>query len=353
MPYGYRKFESYTFRFIDGEMVEWLIALVLKTRILEMVSQVRILLSPIYIQNCISWDNAYVVDCTYIKTKSYGAKNVENVWMKNSDERLVVHSNTTLNEILNTKSNLLFCLLFKMAKLTNLFEDFRRYQWRKVGSPLYEPLGQAILTSDVSEEELKKQKRTEYHKNYYEKNKERIKEYNRNYWKKTHMSSSPKDELSWFQKKVYDYLLNQYRKWEEPARWTEIARALGISENSVYTAVFQLTKKWYLGRWTYGKYLLLKFPSSEKSNRDETITYEDIESTHKTLVWRWYLDELADKISAWLVSQNKELYEENQRLKETLNKIKEAWMEHEKSVDVYYKQWQDSYSDLDSIIMNR
>lgn len=255
-----------------------------------------------------------------------------------------------------------------MSKLTNLFEDFRHYQWRKVDSPYYEPLGQTILASEEPKEELKKQKHNEYHKsyyeknkgrineyhkNYYEKNKEKIKEYNRNYWRKTHMSSTPKDELSWLQKKVYDYLLNQYRKWEEPARWTQIARALGISENSVYTAAFQLTKKWYLGRWTYGKYLLLKFPNSEESNRDETVTYEDVESAHNTLVWKWYLDELADKISAWLVAQNKELYEENLKLKEKLNQIKEAWMKHEKSVDVYYKQWKDSYSDLDSIIMNR
>lgn len=240
-----------------------------------------------------------------------------------------------------------------MTKLTNLFEDFRHYQWRKVDSPYYEPLGHTILSPEESKEELKKQKLSEYHKNYYEKNKEKIKEYNRNYWRKKHESSNPKDELSWLQKKVYDYLLNQYRKWEEPARWTQIAKALGISENSVYTAAFQLTKKWYLGRGTYGKYLLLKFPNSEESNREETVTYEDIESTHKTLVWKWYLDELADKISAWLVAQNKELYEENQRLKETLNKIKEAWMKHEKNVDAYYKQRQNSYSDLDQIIMNR
>lgn len=240
-----------------------------------------------------------------------------------------------------------------MTKLTNLFEDFRRYQWRKVDSPSYEPLGQTILVSEQSKEELKKQKRIEYHKNYYEKNKERIRKYQRDYQRKRHEDWNHRGDMSWIQKKVYEYLLDQYRKWEEPARWTEMARALEISENSVYTAVHQLTKKWYLGRWTYGKYLLLKFPNSEETNREETVTYEDIESAHKTLVWKWYLDELADKISAWLVAQNKELYEENLKLKEKLNQIKEAWINHEKSVDAYYKQWQDSYSDLDSIIMNR
>lgn len=165
------------------------------------------------------------------------------------------------------------------------------------------------------------------------------------------MPWNSREELSWIQRDVYNYLLNQYRKWEDPARWTEIAKALWISDNSVYTAVFQLTKKWYLGRWTYWRYLLLKFPDSEKS--EKKVTLEDIKSAHQILVWKWYLDELADKISAGLVTQNKELYEENQRLKEILNKIKEAWIKHEKSVDVYYKEWQNNYSDLDQIIMNR
>ena len=121
----------------------------------------------------------------------------------------------------------------------------------------------------------------------------------------------------------------------------------------MYTAVFQLTKKWYLGRWTYWRYLLLKFPEWEKFDEEQTVTFEDIESVHKTLVWKWYLDELVDKISAWLIVQNKELYEENQRLKETLKKIKEAWMKHEDSWFKIYQDWNQNYGDLDQIIMNR
>jgi hypothetical protein len=154
-------------------------------------------------------------------------------------------------------------------------------------------------------------------------------------------------DMIWLQKKVYEFLLDQYRKWEDPARWTEIAKALWISENSVYTAVFQLTKKWYLGKGTYWRYLLLKFPDWERFN--DKVTVKDIESTHKTLICKWYLDELADKISAWLVTQNKTLFEENQKLKEQLKQIKEAWIEHEK----YWKNWNKSYWDLDQIIMNR
>ncbi len=237
-----------------------------------------------------------------------------------------------------------------MSKPTNLFEDFRQYQSKKVDSPYYEPLGQSII---VRTPVKKENSRKEYQKEYYKKNKERIKEYQRDYWKKKHAEGNHRGDLIWIQKKVYEYLLAQYRKWEDPARWTKMAKALWVSENSVYTAVFQLTKKWYLGRWTYWRYLLLKFPDSEEFKEEKEVTYEDIESVHKTLVWRWYLDELADKISGWLITQNKELYEENQKLKETLNKIKEAWMRHEKNIDVYYKQWNQGYSDLDSIIMNR
>lgn len=230
-----------------------------------------------------------------------------------------------------------------------IFKDYQDYQSRNVDNPSYEPLKQGILV--LSPEEEKRRKRNEYAREYYRRNKERLMEYQRKYWKKKHADWNHKWDIIGIQKKVYEYLLNQYRKWEDLSRWTEIARALWISENSIYTAVFQLTKKWYLWRWTYWRYLLLKFPDSEEFK--EEVTLEDIKSTHQTLVWKWYLEELVDQISSWLVAQNKELFEENQKLKEQLKQIKEVWIKHEKSVDAYYKQRQNSYSDLDQIIMNR
>lgn len=216
-----------------------------------------------------------------------------------------------------------------MSKLTNLFEDFRHYQWRKVDSPYYEPLGQTILTSEKSKEELKKQKHKEYQKSYYEKNRGKINEYNRNYWRKTHESSNPKDELSWLQKKVYDYLLNQYRKWEEPARWTQIAKALGISENSVYTAAFQLTKKWYLGRWTYGKYLLTKFPDG-----DTAVNEKPVEKESEMV----YVEEDGyDK----LVQQNTDLRNENIWLRKKIKELEEQvkWLEEQVNNSVGHIEW--------------
>ena len=235
--------------------------------------------------------------------------------------------------------------------MSNIFKQFHDFQSRNVDHPSYEPLKQWILV--LSPEEEKRRKRNEYAKEYYRKNKARLREQQKEYWRRKHVDGNHKGEMIWNQKRVYEFLLDQYRKWEDPARWTEIAKALWISENSVYTAIFHLTKRWYIGRWTYGRYLLLKFPEWEKFDEEQTVTYEDIESAHRTLVWKWYLDELADKISAWLITQNKELYEENQKLKEQLKQIKEAWIEHEKDVDSYYKKWQNSYGDLDKIIMNR
>lgn len=228
-----------------------------------------------------------------------------------------------------------------------IFKDYQDYQSRNVDSPSYEPLKQWILV--LSSEEEKRRKRNEYAKEYYRKNRERLREQQREYWKRKHADWNHRWNIIGIQKKVYEYLLNQHCKWEDPSRWTEIARALWIGENSVYTAIFQLTKKWYLWRGTYWRYLLLKFPDSEEFKNEKEVTLEDIKSTHQTLVWKWYLEELADQISSWLVDQNKELYEENQKLKEQLKQIKEAWIEHEK----YRKNWNQSYWDLDQIIMNR
>lgn len=202
-----------------------------------------------------------------------------------------------------------------------IFKDHQNYQRHNVDSPSYEPLKQGILV--LSPEEEKRRKRNEYAKEYYRKNKARLREQQREYWRRKHADWNHKGDMIGLQKKVYEYLLDQYRKGQDPSRWTEIARALWISENSVYTAVFQLTKKWYLWRGTYWRYLLLKFPAWEK-HENKWITYADIESTHNTLAWRWYLDELANKINAELITQNKELFEENQELKEQLQKINEV-----------------------------
>lgn len=205
--------------------------------------------------------------------------------------------------------------------MRNIFEQFRDYQSRNVDSPSYEPLKQGILIK-TSEEE-KKKKRNEYARQYYIKNKEKIIANQKKYRRRRYANSNHKWDMKWIQKQVYEYLLAQYHRWEDPARWTELAKALWVSENSIYTAVFHLTKKWYLWRWTYWRYLLLKFPEEKELKEEQKITYEDIESAHNTLSWKWYLDELADKINTWLIAQNKELYEENQNLKEQLQKIEE------------------------------
>lgn len=68
--------------------------------------------------------------------------------------------------------------------MSNIFEQFREYQSRKVDHPSYEPLKQGILVQ--SPEEEKRRKRNEYAKEYYRKNKERLREQQREYWKRKH-----------------------------------------------------------------------------------------------------------------------------------------------------------------------
>ena len=201
-----------------------------------------------------------------------------------------------------------------------IFKDHQNYQRHNVDSPAYEPLKQSILVSTPEEE--KRRKRNEYAREYYKKNRERVRAQQKEYRKKINTRSNHRCEMTWNKKKVYEFLLEQYRRGEVPARGTEIAKALWINESSVYTAVFHLTKRWYLGRWPYWRYLLLKFPAWEKL--EKKVTVEDIESTRQVLSWRWYLDELANKINAELITQNKELFEENQELKEQLQKINEV-----------------------------
>lgn len=200
-----------------------------------------------------------------------------------------------------------------------IFKDHQNYQKHNVDSPAYEPLKQNILVSTPDEE--KRRKRNEYAREYYKKNRERVRAQQKEYRRKGNAMRNRRCEMSWNQKQVYEFLLAQYHRWENPSRGTEIAKALWMNENSVYTAIFHLTKRWYVGRWPYWRYLLLKFPAWEK--HEKKVTVEDIESTRKVLSWRWYLDELASKISAELITQNKELFEENQMLKEQLQKINE------------------------------
>lgn len=200
-----------------------------------------------------------------------------------------------------------------------IFKDHQDYQSHNVDSLAYKPLKQSILVSTPDEE--KRRKRNEYAREYYKKNRERVRAQQKEYRKKGNSRSNRRCEMRWNQMKVYEFLLAQYNRGEELARWTEIAKALWMNENSVYTAIFHLTKRWYVGRWPYWRYLLLKFPGWEKHKRK--VTVENIESTRQVLAWRWYLDELANKISAELITQNKELFEENQNLKEQLQKINE------------------------------
>jgi hypothetical protein len=47
------------------------------------------------------------------------------------------------------------------------------------------------------------------------------------------------------------------------------------------------------------------------------------------------------------------LYEENQKLKERVNLIENAWMEHKKAFSKFERLWNKSYNDLDQLIRDK
>ena len=228
-------------------------------------------------------------------------------------------------------------------------QDFRDYEWRKVDSPYYEPLGQSIPVQETqtpTKEEILKAKRRDYQRRYYEEHKEKMRQYMRDYykWKRTG------GELKWIQLEVYNYMVEQYQLWDRVPRATQIAKALNMWEQTIYNAAATLVKKWYIGRWALGKYYLINPP---KEDKDEITKTNDIGLVAEQPENNWYISSLTEIFTSWLMEQNKQLYEENQKLRETLRKIKEAWMEHENRFDEFERAWNQSYWDLDWIIMNR
>lgn len=143
-----------------------------------------------------------------------------------------------------------------------------------VDSPSYEPLGQGIMIEDSLEGG--RRKRRDYMRDYRKKNREKLNEYQRNYWKNRRVLIK-REWLFGIQKGVYDYLVEYHRKWEDAPRWTQIAKDLGMKETSVYTAIFQLIKKWYVWRWSMWRYYLTKVPEEKE------ITVEDIKDTIEVL----------------------------------------------------------------------
>ena len=102
-------------------------------------------------------------------------------------------------------------------------------------------------------------------------------------------------------------MVEQYQLWDRVPRWTQIAKALDIWEQTVYNAVFSLVKKWLVGRWQAGKYYLINPPIKEE---DEV--KKELEVTWETF----------DEPEMVYVEENKydEVIKENESLK---NKIKE------------------------------
>ena len=224
-----------------------------------------------------------------------------------------------------------------MSKLTNLFEDYRDYQSRKVDNPNYTPLGQPILEQTPTKEEVRNAKRREYQRKYYEKNKEKMREYQREYHKKHNNKLPQKHWLRWIQLSVYDYMVEQYQLWDRVPRWTQIAKALDVWEQTVYNAVFSLVKKWLVGRWEAGKYYLINPPIKEEDEVKEEIDvmWETLDEPEMVYVEESKYDEMEEKIKSleeqvsnsvwhieWLIKSNTELEKKNMSLLHQIEELK-------------------------------
>lgn len=224
-----------------------------------------------------------------------------------------------------------------MTKLTNLLEDFRDYQSRKVDNPNYTPLGQTILEQTPTKEEARKVKQRGYMKKYYEKNKEKMREYQREYYKKHSNKLSQKHWLKWLQLSVYNYMVEQYQLWDRVPRWTQIAKALDIWEQTVYNAVFSLVKKWLVGRWEVGKYYLINPPVKEEDEvkKELDVMWETLNEPEMVYVEENKYDEMEKKIKSleeqvsnsvwhieWLMNSNAELEKNNIDLLHQIEELK-------------------------------
>lgn len=223
-----------------------------------------------------------------------------------------------------------------MSKLTNLFEDFRDYQSRKVDNPNYTPLGQPVLEKTPTKEEVRNAKRREYLRKYYEEHKEKMREYQREYQRKRSNKLHKKQWLKWVQLSVYNYMVEQYQLWDRVPRATQIAKELDLWEQTVYNATAVLVKKWYIGRWALGKYYLINPPVKEEEVKKELeVTWETLDEPEMVYVEENKYDEMEEKIKSleeqvsnsvwhieWLMNSNAELEKKNIGLLHQIEELK-------------------------------
>lgn len=219
----------------------------------------------------------------------------------------------------------------------NIFEKFRDYQARKVDNPNYTPLGQPILEQTPTKEEVRNAKSREYHRKYYAEHKEKMREYQREYHRKYRNKLPQKYWLKWLQLSVYDYMVEQYKLCDRVPRWTQIAKALNLWEQTVYNAVFSLVKKWLVGRWEVGKYYLINPPikENEEVKKEIEVVWETLNEPEMVYVEENKYDEMEEKIKSleeqisnsvwhidWLMNSNSELEKKNIDLLRQIEELK-------------------------------
>jgi predicted DNA-binding transcriptional regulator len=165
-----------------------------------------------------------------------------------------------------------------------------------------------------------------------------MREYQREYHRKRYSKLPKKYWLKWVQLDVYNYMVEQYQLWDRVPRWTQIAKALNIWEQTVYNAVFALVKKWFVGRWQAGKYYLINPPIKEEGDeikKELEVMWETFDEPEMVYVEENKYDEMEEKIKSleeqvsnsvwhieWLMNSNTELEKKNIGLLHQIEELK-------------------------------
>lgn len=195
--------------------------------------------------------------------------------------------------------------------MSNIFESYQEYKNRKVGTPGYEPLGQSI---DIpkTKEEIRKEKRREYHRNYYLKHREElIPKMRKKYHEYKHTEAYKgvlerrkqkrrvdPNKLTALQQVIFNYMEEQYKEnWQIP-RATEIAKHFEKTDNSIYVIQNALIKKWKLVRWSMWRLMINSVLSQPEPEIEPEMVYVEEDKYDEVLKENESLKKKVDELES-------------------------------------------------------
>lgn len=170
--------------------------------------------------------------------------------------------------------------------MSNIFENYQEYKNRKVDAIGYVPLGQSIEVPKTKEE-IRKEKRRKYHRDYYLKHKEELIPKMRERYYEYKQTEAYKwvlerrklkrrvdpNKLTSLQQVIFNYMEQQYKEtWQIP-RCPEIAKHFGKTDGSIYVVQNALIKKWKLVRWSMWRLMINSVLSQPEPETEPEMVY--------------------------------------------------------------------------------